>query len=125
MYRRFPNLSDVLFPRFSCDSTPGGFENWTLVEIVERKMIRGMDPKGCSVAGHPGSPGAQQLIKWAADQKSLVAFVAISVVPVIFVLTSVFALWAGYQWGMIAAGAIVFGGAIAIRHTRMVTAGNW
>ena len=79
--------------------------------------------KGAQLLGILAVLALSGLIKWAADQKSLVAFVAISVVPVIFVLTSVFALWAGYQWGMIAAGAIVFGGAIAIG-TLMVTAGH-
>ena len=64
-----------------------------------------------------------RLVRWAADQKSLAAFVAISVVPVLFFLTVVFGLWAGYQWGMIAAGAIVFGGTIAIG-TLMITAGQ-
>lgn len=59
----------------------------------------------------------------AAGQKSLMAFFAVSVIPVAFILTGVFGLWAGYQWGMIAAGAIVFGGAIAIG-TLMVTAGQ-
>ncbi len=64
-----------------------------------------------------------RLVRWAAGQKSLMAFFAVSVIPVAFILTGVFGLWAGYQWGMIAAGAIVFGGAIAIG-TLMVTAGQ-
>lgn len=79
--------------------------------------------KGAQLLGILAVLALSGLIKWAADQKSLVAFVAISVVPVIFVLTSVFALWGSHEWGVIAGASIVAGGFIAIA-TLMITAGQ-
>lgn len=55
-----------------------------------------------------------KLIRWASDQKSLVAFVAVSVVPVGIVLLLGFGLWAGTQWGSIAAAVVAIGGFVAI-----------
>lgn len=55
-----------------------------------------------------------KLIRWASDQKSFVAFVAVGVVPVAIVLLLGFGLWAGTQWGSIAATIITIGGFVAI-----------
>ncbi len=64
-----------------------------------------------------------RLIRWAAGQKSLAAFFAISVVPVLFFLAVVFGLWAGYEWGIIALLVVAAGGSIAIS-ALMMTAGR-
>ncbi len=64
-----------------------------------------------------------RLARWVVNQKSLAAFVAVSVVPVLFFLTAVFSLWAGYQWGTVALAVVVAVGFIAIVAT-MATAGQ-
>lgn len=56
---------------------------------------------------------AVKLIKWAADQKSFAAFVAVSVAPVGFVLLGVFGLWAGPRWGMFPTAIAIAAGLIA------------
>ena len=57
------------------------------------------------------------------DEKSLIAFVAVGVVPLAFILIGIFGLWAGAQWGLFAATIVVMAG-LAAAAMLVVSAGQ-